>query len=587
MVGREVTHTERPQDREPGVVRFSSRGLTAADGSCRDVSLEVRAGEVVGLYGLIGAGRSEWAQTVFGLRRLAAGELHVDGRPVLSRTPDCLMRAGVAYVPEDRLRQGLCRGLSVRANLVLAALRRLAPRLGLSTAREEAVSRPLVERLGIRLRSLEQPAGTLSGGNQQKVVLGRWLECDPRVLILDEPTRGVDVGAKVEIHALIQRLADEGRAVVLISSDLPEVVSQADRVGVFRAGRLIGFFDFRQATPEEIAAAALPEEKPVDGRKAAEKSASRLPAARRLPSVRELSLLVIVLAFLGLVHARTGDFLAPGNLRGLLTDTALLGFCALGAALVILVGALDISLGALMALSAGLAGRLWEQGQPWPVVALVAATLGAAGGTLNASLSLLGRVHPIVVTLGTLSVYRGLTLWWLGQDVQVAGSLRNRAFERIGGLPLVVWVGMGLAVLTWLFLTRTVLGRSFYALGSNPAAAHRAGIDRPRIWLCAFALQGVLAGLAGFLYLARSGNVQPTSFEDKTLEAIAAAVLGGVAITGGRGSVWGVLLGCLFLVSLAPAATQLHVSTSWQRTLVGGVLTVAVLLDTLWRRKSA
>jgi rhamnose transport system permease protein len=218
-------------------------------------------------------------------------------------------------------------------------------------------------------------------------------------------------------------------------------------------------------------------------------------------------------------------------------------------------------------------------------VAAVAVLLGGAGGLLNAALTLLGRVHPIVVTLGTMSLFRGLTLWYIEENVLVSGADRNWLFAEELGLPLVVWLGLALVVTAWLLLNLTVSGRELYALGDNPSAAHRVGIKRVRVWLKAFGIQGLLVGLAGFFYLARSGSLQPTSFDDKTLEAIAAAVVGGVAITGGRGSVWGVVLGCLLLVALPPACLFLHVSTHWQKTLVGGVLLAAVTLDTLWRRK--
>jgi rhamnose transport system permease protein len=290
-----------------------------------------------------------------------------------------------------------------------------------------------------------------------------------------------------------------------------------------------------------------------------------------------------VAVFFVSLHLLTGRFLQPDSVRSLVTDAALLGFCAMGAMLVLIAGGLDISLGALMALSAGVAGQLWESGAPLPTVLLAAVGVGAAGGAVNAILSVAGRVHPIVVTLGTMSVFRGLTLWWLGQDVQIEGARRDWVVENVAGLPLVAWLGLALLVLAWLGLNLTVAGRHLYALGSNPAAAHRVGIERARVWLVAFALQGALVGLASVFYLARSGALQPTSFEDKTLEAIAAAVVGGVAVTGGRGSVWGVALGCLFLVSLERAFIFLHISTHWQQTLVGTVLLAAVLIDALGR----
>jgi rhamnose transport system permease protein len=182
-------------------------------------------------------------------------------------------------------------------------------------------------------------------------------------------------------------------------------------------------------------------------------------------------------------------------------------------------------------------------------------------------------------------LYRGLTLWWLREDVQIPGEAREGISLTVAGLPAVVWAGLILVVVAWLVLNNHIRGRELYAQGGIPSAAHRVGISRAKVWLLAFAVQGLLAGLAGWLLLARSGSLQATSYEDKTLEAIAAAVVGGIAITGGRGSVWGVAFGCLFLVSLGPACVFLHISPNWQRALIGGVMVVAVLADSLWRRR--
>ena len=213
----------------------------------------------------------------------------------------------------------------------------------------------------------------------------------------------------------------------------------------------------------------------------------------------------------------------------------------------------------------------------------VAVLVGAAGGALNATITWLGRVHPIVVTLGTMSVFRGLTLWWMRENLQISGDARNVLFGEGRALPAVVWLGGGFFILLGIALERTLFGRSLFAVGGNPAAARRVGLSPALVWLKAYAIQGALAGLAGILYLARSGGLQPTSYEEKTLEAISAAVVGGVAITGGRGSVAGVLLGCC-LLALLPAVCQfLKIDTGWQRALIGAVLVVAVGADALWR----
>jgi rhamnose transport system permease protein len=254
---------------------------------------------------------------------------------------------------------------------------------------------------------------------------------------------------------------------------------------------------------------------------------------------------------------------------------------------VLLAGGIDISLGSQMALSAGLAGWLWERGWPLGLAMPVAVGVGAVCGLVNAGLSIIGQVNPIVITLGTLSLYRGLFVWWLGEDLHIPLSRRDPLITTWLALPAMAWLGLAVAILVAVFLHRTVAGRELYAVGSNPTAAQRAGISPGRTWLVAFTLQGALAGLAGLLYLARSGSLQAVSYEDMTLQAIAAAVVGGVALTGGRGSVLGVMLGCLFLVSLPQACQHLHIPTTSQRTLVGAVMVVAVTVDALWRRRQA
>ena len=223
----------------PGAELLRVEGFTSP-GKFRDVSFAIRSGEVLGLAGLVGAGRSEVAHALFGLDRQVAGRVHVDGRPVRLSAPRVAMRAGLGLVPEDRKRQGLVLGMPAAHNFTLPILPALA-RLGwIRRPAEETLARRLSERLDVRAPSLDAITAGLSGGNQQKIVLAKWLAARCRVLILDEPTRGVDVGAKAEIHALIDRLAAEGSAVLLISSELPELLGLSTRILVMRAGAIVG-----------------------------------------------------------------------------------------------------------------------------------------------------------------------------------------------------------------------------------------------------------------------------------------------------------------------------------------------------------
>ncbi len=238
MVGREV-RDQRAAPRPVGDTVLCVRGLTRR-GQVENASFEVRAGEIVAIAGLVGAGRSELANCIFGVDTYESGEVTVEGKSITRASPSASIRAGIGYVPEDRRAQALVPQLSVATNLSLAVLDRLASFGWLSLSREREIVAEQSRALGVKMASPAVRISTLSGGNQQKVVIGRWLARKPRVLILDEPTKGIDVGAKAEITNLIVKLAERGVAVLLISSELPEVLSLGDRVLVMRSGRLVG-----------------------------------------------------------------------------------------------------------------------------------------------------------------------------------------------------------------------------------------------------------------------------------------------------------------------------------------------------------
>jgi rhamnose transport system ATP-binding protein len=220
------------------------------------VTFEVRAGEIVALAGLVGAGRSEIARAVFGVDHYDAGKVTLHGRPVPAHNPRAAIRAGMAFVPEDRRKQGLVTEASVARN-VAGVIRAGLSKAGLLTERAESVAAgPWAGRLDVKTGALDMSASTMSGGNQQKVVIAKWLATDPRLLIIDEPTRGIDVGTKAEVHRLLSELAGEGMAVLMISSELPEVLGMADRVLVVCEGRLTADIPRAEATPESVMHAA-------------------------------------------------------------------------------------------------------------------------------------------------------------------------------------------------------------------------------------------------------------------------------------------------------------------------------------------
>ncbi len=256
MVGRRIESLFPKVEVPLGDVRLELRDVTRPPRTGK-VSLTVRAGEIVGLAGLVGSGRSELAQVIFGVTPATGGTIMRGGKPVAVGSVAQARRLGIAYVPEDRATQGLVRPMTVRENATLAVLSDVA-RLGFIDAAAEArLAREMVARFGVRTAGIEQVVGRLSGGNQQKIVLGKWLATAPKVLILDEPTRGIDVGAKAEIHRLMGELAGRGLAVLMISSELPEVLGMSDRVLVMREGSIVAEFGRQDATQEKVVAAMM------------------------------------------------------------------------------------------------------------------------------------------------------------------------------------------------------------------------------------------------------------------------------------------------------------------------------------------
>jgi rhamnose transport system ATP-binding protein len=260
MIGRELAAVFPKQPVPLGDVAIELRGVSNRGAGIRDISFSVRRGEILGLAGLVGSGRTQLAETVFGLTPADDGEILVRGVPRRIGSPADAIAAGIAYVPEDRRQHGVVLDMSIAANASLASLSRVS-RFGLiDRAVERLSAKQYADQFRIKSESLDAEVGTLSGGNQQKVALARWLSTEPSILILDEPTQGVDVGSKAEIHGLMQQLAEQGLAIIMISSELPEILGMSDRVAVMHAGGIRAVLAREEATPARVMALALAEQ---------------------------------------------------------------------------------------------------------------------------------------------------------------------------------------------------------------------------------------------------------------------------------------------------------------------------------------
>lgn len=252
MVGRELEAIFPQRGAAPGEAALDVRRLSSKRGGVKNVTLQVRRGEILGLAGLVGSGRTEFAEALFGLAPREEGEVRVHGRPVAIRSLGDAIREGLAYVPEDRRNHGVVLDMSISANMTIAALGRVSANGFICSEEEEKLARSYIQSLGVKTPSADTDVANLSGGNQQKVALARWLITEPKVLVLDEPTQGVDVGAKAEIYHLMEQLTRNGTAILMISSDMNEILGMSDRIAVMSKGEIAGILPREEATPHKV-----------------------------------------------------------------------------------------------------------------------------------------------------------------------------------------------------------------------------------------------------------------------------------------------------------------------------------------------
>ncbi|MCD9185319.1 MAG: sugar ABC transporter ATP-binding protein [Pyrinomonadaceae bacterium] len=257
MVGRDLSQVFPKKDVKLGEVVLELRNLGYAKAGVKDINLTVRAGEIVGIAGLVGAGRTEFARAVFGLDTADSGEILLNGKSIRNTHPQDAIRHKIAYLPEDRRKHGVILDLPISTNITLSSLKILSGKFGFNFNKEKEVAAEYTRRLGVKTPSIHDSVSTLSGGNQQKVALSRWLITKPDVLILDEPTQGIDVGAKSEIHELMTELAEQGVAILMISSELPEILGMSDRVAVMHGGTIVEVLDRKEATQAKVLSIAL------------------------------------------------------------------------------------------------------------------------------------------------------------------------------------------------------------------------------------------------------------------------------------------------------------------------------------------
>src|SRR5690349_16806988 len=572
MVGRALDRMYPEVAATPGAEVLRVSGLSR-DGAFENVSFMVRAGEILGFAGLVGSGRTEIARVLFGIDRPTAGTIQLDGQPVSFGSPSEAMAHGLAYLSEDRIGQSLIMDFAILTNASLAVIGQATRGGFVSPRRELDHVRAHLDRLRLRFRSYDQPVKTLSGGNQQKVVVSKWLATRPRLLILDEPTQGVDVQTKAEVHAVIADLARQGLAIILISSELPELLGMCHRMIVLREGQVAAELDRSEATQERVLYAATDaghvepppdpgtdERRPSHLRLVPDAGLPELPAnaasgaaavVRRLLARREIGLVAAMAAVVIPVAFINPRMLSGSNLVALAMDAALLAIVAAGQMLVLITRNIDLSVASVVGLTAYAAASTLHAHPDMNIFLALAlsSAIGLACGMANGLVVTVGRVPAIVVTLGTLAVFRGInSLWAGGKQIsadQVPQAWLDLTSAKIAGIPGVVLIALATLFATAFVLGSLPAGRELFAIGSNPEGAALIGVRVRRRVLAAFAFAGLLAGFDGGLWASRYATIDARVAMGYELTVIASVVVGGVAIRGGGGTVLGVALGAL------------------------------------------
>jgi ribose transport system ATP-binding protein len=583
MVGRKLDHIYPPKADEIGKPMLSVKNLSSAE-MLKNVSFDLRQGEILGIYGLVGAGRTELCKALFGVVS-ARGEISLQDKSLGKRNPSASIKNGITFLTEDRKNEGLIMGLSVRKNISLPSMDKRSTWGVINNKKERHQTVEIAAKLKIKTPTVENDVYHLSGGNQQKVVIGKWLLAKPSILICDEPTRGVDVGAKMEIYSHLRNLADQGLAVILVSSELPEIIGMSDRILVMRNGSIAGEFERAEVNEEKILAAGLSESKevraedqPGTARDVYRNLASKFRVVNKWIVQADLFVFITLLTLIALGFFSSEAFFTKYNITSILRHAAALGIVAMGQAVVMICGGLDIAVGAIISLTTILSALIMN-GSNAMILPAVCACLSAGFivGVLNGFAVVKLRIVPFIATLGMMSIVQGVVLLIAHGPVGLIGKLfRHVSRGSVGPFPSALIVICFVFILAVLVMNKTVYGRHVFATGANSEVARLAGIRINRITFSSYIVSAVCAVFSGLYLTSRMGMGDPLVGRGLEVDSIIAVLIGGVPFGGGKGNILGVIAGVLLLSVLANLLNMWNLQ-SWYHQIVKAVILLVAI----------
>lgn len=545
------------------------------------------AGEIVGLAGIDGNGQRDFLRALAGVDR-SAGRVVVGGRRISRYGHRAATDAGVVYLSGDRHNEGILEGLSVRENVSLRNLSHLARAGWVRDRAEKRLVDDVIRTYNVKTPTADTPIDSLSGGNQQKALIGGALASSPAVFLVDEPTQGVDVGARSEIYQLLRAAADAGSVVVVLSSDAAELAGIADRVLVFSRGHVVKELAGDDVTERNITGAAITADTERTRVGARTPGAIRWLAGDTAP-LAVVGALIAALTIVGFIANPL--FAGPQNISGILTLTAVLALVAFGQVLVLLTGGIDLSTGPLVGLTVVVASfylidgaSMLEQASGWLLMFGVALAIGLVNWVLIDVV----RLSPIIATLVTYMGVQGISLTLRPRpEGVISRAVTDPLRLVVGPIPLSFIVVTVLGLALGYLLLRSRPGIALRAVGSSPESARVNGINPRMLRLAAYLGSSFCAALAGVLFMAQTSIGDGRSGITFTLLSVTAAVVGGASVFGGRGSFVGALLGALLVQVVSAITVFLRLTPDWQYYLVGAMTLGAVALYSIARKRAA
>ncbi len=587
IVGRTLDSAFPPKSRRASeetclsIAGLSGKGLG-------NISFDVPRGQIVGVAGVAGNGQTGLMRALAGLQP-AEGEITLHGR--LLKQHELVHEA--AFMPSDRHREGVASGLTVRENATFSALEKFATGGIMNRKKEHEKVKSIFDELAVKTPSMEAPILSLSGGNQQKVVMSRALLSEPGVVIADEPTQGVDVGARFEIYRILRDVSDAGTPVIVNSSDAVELEGLCDKVVVMSRGHVVEMLTGDDVTEERIVAAALKAETHEVESGAKAEATQRKGLRHFLQSDNAPTLpLALVTLLLGLyVNSQNDNFLSISNIYNIFLLASALGFIALGQTIALLMGGIDLSVGPLAGFLVVVASFFVNDDVSTTVV-LAGFLLMFAGafitGAVNGLLIRYANFTPIAATLAMYIAIQGLSfLLRDNPDGYISSTVTDWVNWQVGPFPVAFLVLVAVALCGEYALRETRNGWRLRAVGSNEESARRMGIRVDLTYIAGYIACSLLTALGAVMLMTQIGVGDPRQGVNYTLASITAVVLGGTSLTGGRGTFIGTVLGAVLLTEILSAVTFLSLTQTYQYLFQGILIVVAALIYSAVRGRTA